>query len=132
MQFFTVLIFLSLSGFAYADGCNPGGTQLEINQCAQQEFERSDQQLNVTYQALIKKMQHDPRYVERLREAQRQWIKYRDAELDAMFVCAEENVRICWGSMFDLLYSNAKSDLTRERTHRLQGYIDHGPNLSME
>ena len=58
--------------------------------------------------------------------------KDRDAELDAMFACADEDVRICWGSMFDLLYSNAKRDLTRERTQYLQRYIDHGPNPSME
>lgn len=108
--------------------CNPDGTQIEMNQCAYDSFEKADKALNKTYQALIKKSGDDKTYIENLRKSQRAWIKFRDAELETMFSCDDENKKICWGSMIGMLYPAAKQELTEERTKRLQQYIDKGQN----
>jgi len=130
-----ILIYLSLFLFSssiFAFECNPEGNQSEMNQCAYDDFLKADKALNDVYQKLIKKSAGDKTYIKELRKAQRAWIKFRDAELDAMFSCAEEDIKLCWGSMVGMLYPSAKAEITEERTKKLQHYIDKGQNISVE
>ena len=113
----------------YGVECNPEGNQLQLNQCALEDFEKADRALNETYQTLIRKRHSEKAYIDALRKAQRAWVRFRDAELNAMFACDDENPRICWGSMYNLLYLNAKTELTQARTRRLRQYIEQGQNL---
>jgi uncharacterized protein YecT (DUF1311 family) len=122
-----VSIFL-LSSTAFAFECNPEGNQSKMNQCAYDDFLKADKALNDVYQQLIKKSKGDKTYIKQLRKAQRAWIVFRDAELDAMFSCAEEDIKLCWGSMVGMLYPSAKAELTEERTKKLQHYLDNGQN----
>jgi len=130
-----ILIYLSLfllSSSAFAFECNPEGSQSEMNQCSYDDFLKADKALNEVYQALIKQSAGDKTYITALRKAQRAWIKFRDAELDAMFSCPEEDIKLCWGSLVGLFYPNAKAELTEERTKKLQHYLDKGQNISVE
>nr|WP_171899544.1 lysozyme inhibitor LprI family protein [Candidatus Marithrix sp. Canyon 246] len=95
-----------------------------MNQCAHNDFLRADRELNKTYKALIRKSAGNRGYIRALRKSQRAWMKFRDAELNAIFYCAERNIRICWGSMIGVLYPNAKADLTRDRTKQLKKYLE--------
>ncbi len=108
--------------------CNPSGNQMEMNQCALEDFERVDQKLNDVWRQLLAKEKGNPAYIKKLRSAQRAWITFRDAETEAMFACEEDNPRFCWGSMYPLLYHGVLSDLTEERTQRLQQYLQQGQN----
>jgi uncharacterized protein YecT (DUF1311 family) len=128
MKKWLVLGILLFSSSAFAFECNPEGNQAEMNQCAKEDFEKSDKALNETYGALVKKLEKQEGDVKPLRKAQRAWIAFRDAELDMMFACETEDMRVCWGSMYPLLYFGAKGDLTEERTEALQKYIDEGMN----
>lgn len=136
MHFFNkLLVFLSLfflTTTAFAFKCDPAGNQAEMNQCAYDDFLKADKKLNEVYQALIKASAGDKTYIKALRQAQRAWIKFRDAELKAMFSCAEEDIKLCWGSMVGMLYPNAKAALTEERTKKLQHYLDKGQNIAVE
>ena len=82
-KFIYISIFL-LSANVFADEgeikCNPAGNQIEMNRCAYEDFQKADKKLNETYQALIKKL-GDKTYIKKLRESQRAWVKFRDAEL---------------------------------------------------
>jgi len=111
---------------AEAIKCNEAGTQLELNACALDEFKRADQELNETYAAVLKKEQQDPTFIRKLRSAQRAWIAFRDAEIDATYACNEKDARVCWGSMLPLSMTAYKTKLTRERTARLQRFLDPG------
>lgn len=126
-------LLLSMNAVAEPNGfkCNPEGNQSEMNQCAYDDLQKADKKLNETYQALIKKS-GDKTYIKKLRESQRAWVKFRDAELDAMFSCEDDNVRVCWGSMIGMLHPIAKQELTEERTKRLQHYIDEGQNIAVD
>lgn len=116
-----------LSSSALALKCNPEGRQDEMNQCAADDFAKADQALNDTYQALLKKYKDNKPYLKQLKQAQRAWIKFRDAELAAMFACDDE-MRMCWGSMYPLLHLGAKQALTENRTKHLKIYLEKGQN----
>ena len=136
MKFFIYasLLLLSTSVLAEDNGfkCKPEGNQSEMNQCAYEDFQKADKKLNDTYQALIKKAGNNKTYIKKLRVSQRAWVKFRDAELETMFSCDDENLRVCWGSMIGMLHPAAKQELTEERTKRLQRYIDEGQNIAVD
>jgi len=108
--------------------CNRDGTQLELNACAAAELAEADKQLNHVYKALLKKEAQNTVLLQKLRAAQRAWLAFRDAELDATFACQDANPRACWGSLFPMSYASYKAELTRERAKRLQRLLDGSPN----
>lgn len=109
-------------GFA----CNPDGNQSELNACAADDFRKADQELNAAYQALVKKEAGDRVFVSKLRQAQKAWLAFRDAELEARFACAEKDIRICWGSLYPMLFHARQAALTRDRTRQLQQLLKDG------
>ncbi len=106
--------------------CNNNGNQLELNACASDSFAEADKELNQTYQSPIKKEADAPLFINKLRLAQKAWLAFRDAELEARFACSEDDVRICWGSMYPMLFLSRKAELTRERTQHLQQILKDG------
>lgn len=106
--------------------CNDGGNQLELNACARDDFDKADDELNQTYQSLLKKEADDKLFISKLRLAQKAWLSFRDADLEARFACAEDNVRVCWGSMYSMSLLSRKAELTRERTKHLQQILKDG------
>jgi len=104
--------------------CKEDGNQLQINQCAYEDFKKADKALNKVYKALRSKKKNDKTYLTNLKISQRLWIKFRDAELDLIFSCKSGNKRQCFGSMYPLLYSSEKTTLTKQRTKRLRSYVE--------
>lgn len=92
---------------------------LEMGACARDEFNAADKKLNQVYQRLLAAGAKEPRFIANLRTAQKAWIKFRDASLDARFACEDQDHRICWGSMIQLDWPAYKTTLTRERTEQL-------------
>ena len=128
MTFSLFLSLLSNVPTVVAAECNPSGSQLEMNQCALEDFEKIDTELNRVWQQLLEKEQANPAYIQKLRAAQRAWISFRDAEVAAMFACEDTNPRYCWGSMYPMLYHVMLGELTEERTQRLKSYLQDGQN----
>lgn len=68
--------------------CNRAATTVELNYCAEKDFDRADQALNATYQrviAAIAKSDGDAPYDAKsweaaLRQSQRAWVAFREAE----------------------------------------------------
>lgn len=128
-QKFAILLFTCICTTSWASsepGCNPAGTQAEMNACANDEFAKADKELNDTYQLLIQKTSGNPLATKNLRSAQRAWIAFRDADLESHFPCSDEDIRQCWGSISPQLRASYKAELTRERTRRLQHMLKHG------
>ena len=125
--FLTIIFFAATAPWADDDiKCNDGGNQLELNACARDNFTKADDELNRTYQALIKKEADDKLFISKLRLAQKTWIAFRDADLEARFACAKENVRVCWGSMYPMSFLSRKAELTRARAKQLQQLLAEG------
>lgn len=126
MWFLGMALFAQVSLAEMPVKCNAAGNQLELNVCAKDDFEKANAELNRTYQALLKQMVNDPMFIKKLRVAQNAWIAFRDADLDARFSCAEDDVRQCWGSMYPMSFLARKAELTKERTRQLQEILKDG------
>jgi hypothetical protein len=58
-----------------------------------------------------------------LKTSQKLWLKFLEAELNTIYSCDNENIRVCFGSIFPLLYNNSKTELTKDRTKQLERYF---------
>lgn len=123
----SILLMLVMSVMGFALDCKQDGSQMQMNHCAYLEYEKADKALNIAYKALRKKTKLNKEYRSNLKVSQRLWIKFRDAELEMIFSCEDENKRLCYGSMYPLLYNTEKTFLTQKRTKELKMYIkDYG------
>lgn len=111
--------------------CDDPQVQQEMNWCAGQDFAVADDRLNSQWKetaALMKARdadfaaygtEHDTRegFFESLLEAQRGWLRYRDAQ------CRVEGYEFRGGSMEALLVNSCKARLTRMRTDELRQMV---------
>lgn len=88
-----------------------GQSQAEMNEEADASYRKADAALNASYKKLTAKL--DAEGVKKLREAQRAWIAFRDAEAEAV----SDDYR--GGSMRPMIHSGILERLTRERTVQL-------------
>ncbi len=106
-----------LSGevLAKQPNCANPQTQLELNYCAGQSFQKRDRELNQVYQALLPRLSQSRR--QRLVTAQLNWIRFRDDECTFFGSYAEG------GSMQPMLVAGCKDRLTQQRTADLRAYL---------
>jgi uncharacterized protein YecT (DUF1311 family) len=71
-----LLTMVFLSPAARAENDCEGETQYEMNVCAGHKFEKADKVMNERYTKLMKRLDREDQ--EKLRQAQRAWISYRD------------------------------------------------------
>jgi uncharacterized protein YecT (DUF1311 family) len=112
-----VLPLLLASGAARADeadgiDCNHAVAQQEMNICADKDYRKVDAVLNAVYRDAMKGLEDHDRGL--LREAQRAWIKFRDAE------CTYTSASNEGGSIYPLVYSGCLTELTKARIKQLR------------
>lgn len=105
--------------------CANAQTQMDMNQCAYEDFEKADRELNAVYKkAMVSQVELDkqsaemsPVYVgavKALKKAQRAWIDYRDGQCEGM------GYQASGGSMQGMLIDGCKASLTQARTKELR------------
>jgi uncharacterized protein YecT (DUF1311 family) len=117
---------LALPAAAQEIDCANAMVQMELNQCAYQEWEAADADLNAAYKRAIGLLQgwdadlpEDERGgAEALKEAQRAWITFRDK------ACKAEGYAMKGGSAEPLLVYGCMRQLTEDRTGQLNGLVD--------
>ena len=97
-------------------------TQLQINQCSDLDNQIADKELNSVYQAVLNKHANDKSFIENFKQAQRAWLKWRDAEMAAIY--PEQKQPGYYGSSFASCWSGQLATLTRERTLQLRKWLD--------
>jgi uncharacterized protein YecT (DUF1311 family) len=110
--------------------CNDPQFQQEMNWCAGQDYEAADKALNAQWALTRAAMKaRDAEWAElrsadkragwsvSLLEAQRGWLKYRDAH------CALEGYEARGGTLEPLLVLTCKAELTRARTKALKELV---------
>lgn len=124
---------LSVLGFTFTHAQENGGpldcanaqTQADMNQCAYEDFEKADAELNTVYKdAMAAARANDKQAaemndnyvgaVEELKKAQRAWIDYRDGHCDGM------SREALGGSMQPMLISGCQTGMTQARTKELR------------
>ncbi|MDB5556224.1 MAG: putative urease-associated protein [Rhizobium sp.] len=108
--------------------CANAMTQADMNQCAYQDFEKADKELNAVYRQALKSQEEadkeaaeiGPDYVgavKALKKAQRAWIDYRDGHCDGV------GYEAVGGSMQGMLISGCQATMTTARTKELRELI---------
>jgi uncharacterized protein YecT (DUF1311 family) len=99
--------------------CASARTQGELNDCFCNQYRRADDELNRIYQELMAANGNDRVFVDKLKIAQRAWIAFRDAQVEATYPETGEP-RVKYGSVYPMCYCMAQQDLTAERTKHLR------------
>ncbi|MFZ2266821.1 MAG: lysozyme inhibitor LprI family protein [Azonexus sp.] len=124
---FTLGLLACSASFAQdADPCLTQRNTGEMDECGKQTLARKDKELNAAYQALLKQLvADDPRdaadFAETrklLLDAQRTWIKFRDAD------CKGKLVLYAGGSMRGSVYFRCMTEHTEQRTKELLKWLN--------
>jgi uncharacterized protein YecT (DUF1311 family) len=99
--------------------CAGAANQKELNDCFCNQYKKADAELNRVYQQLITANATDQVFVDKLKIAQRAWIAFRDAQLEAIYP-ETDDPRVKYGSVYPMCYCSAQQDLTEERTKHLK------------
>jgi uncharacterized protein YecT (DUF1311 family) len=109
--------------------CDDPQVQQEMNWCAARDYEVADERLNAQWAITTEVMKRrdaewaetgssDTRYYRSLLEAQRGWLRYRDAH------CRVDGYIARGGTLEPLLVSTCKARLTRMRTDELRELVE--------
>ena len=96
-------------------------TQGEMNNEAAADFKGADKQLNSVYQEILSDYADDEVFIASLKEAQRCWIAFRDAQLKMKFPDREPGY---YGSIQPVCEMTYLTELTQDRIKTLQVWID--------
>jgi uncharacterized protein YecT (DUF1311 family) len=96
-------------------------TQGDLNAQTESEWRAADKQLNSVYQEILSDYADDEVFIASLKEAQRCWIAFRDAQLKMKFPDREPGY---YGSILPLCEMMYLTELTQDRTKALQVWID--------
>lgn len=95
-------------------------TQLEMNVEAYNAYMSADSQLNRVYNKILAEYRENKSFITHLKKAQRAWIVFRDAQVDARFPPEE---RANYGSVFPLCHSMYLQELTETRINDLNIWL---------
>lgn len=76
-------------------------TQPELTHCSGLASQQADKELNAVYQAVLKRHNADRVFSEKFKAAQRAWLKWRDAEMEAIYPDSDQPQR-SYGSGFPI------------------------------
>ena len=96
-------------------------TQAAMNACAGEELQRADAELNRTYRALLVKTASDAGTARKIKSAQRAWLTFRDAYLEAMYPAADKQTE--YGSIYSMQFALLRAKLTRQQISALKDLL---------
>ncbi|CAH0199052.1 hypothetical protein SRABI13_01681 [Erwinia aphidicola] len=112
---FPLLVLLPMTS-AFALDCNNAQTQLDMNQCASAEYKKSDNELNNTYQQVLKATSGEQTNL--LKKSQNKWIEYRDTD------CKFQTYSSRGGSINSMNVSHCLTGKTEQRTKELKEMLN--------
>lgn len=96
-------------------------TQADMNKQAYQEFKKADDELNRVYSQILNKYKNDKIFISKLQKAELAWIKYRDAEIEAIY--PEEDKMLNYGTSYPVCVNLALLEMTKYRTKELKLWL---------
>ena len=120
--FWTVVLLAALPSLAQDSAqyraCNQRAkVQMEINECASKEAARVDAELNEVYRKVLSEAADSPDAVVKIKAAQRAWMAYRDAYIEAMYPAKDKQTE--YGSMYPMEVDQLTAKLTRQQVTAL-------------
>lgn len=99
-----------------------GQTQNAMNEDACAQYKKADQALNSTYARVLKDYAKDPQFLAKLKQAQRAWLLFRDAHLEARFPKPDKQAE--YGSTYPTCRCSVLTGLTEQREKELKVWAD--------
>jgi uncharacterized protein YecT (DUF1311 family) len=96
-------------------------TQSEMTACASDEAARVDAKLNTTYRALLAKVASQPEALAKIKAAQRAWIAYRDAYIEATYPAKDRATE--YGSIYPLEVTLLRAKVTQRQLAALEDML---------
>lgn len=116
---FLAASFMALTlPLAQADECADAQDQATMAACAEQAYRASDAELNALYHEIAQRLRDDGDTRRLLRDAERSWLAFRDAE------CGFAASAVEGGSAYPMVHAMCLDSLTKERIARLQQYLE--------
>ena len=91
--------------------------------CAGAEAKRVDAKLNSTYRALLAKVESQPEAVAKIKVAERAWVIYRDAYIEATYPAKDKRTE--YGSIYPLEVALLRAKLTQRQVTALKDILQH-------
>jgi uncharacterized protein YecT (DUF1311 family) len=134
VRYLTVVLFIALNSFPCLAqdseqyrGCNnKAKTQVEMSACANEEAVRVDAELNNVYRILLSKAGSQPEAVAKIKAAERSWIAYRDAYIEAMYPAKDKQAE--YGSVYPMEVDILRAKLTRQQVTALKELLQQYSN----
>jgi uncharacterized protein YecT (DUF1311 family) len=95
-------------------------TQPELNKEACGKLQKADEELNQTYNKIIRVYKDDTEFIEKLRAAQRAWIAFKDAHIASIFPKSRQGD---YGSVKPMCACEILAAFTSERTKVLNQWL---------
>jgi len=97
-------------------------SQSGMSQTACSQYKQVDEALNAAYTKILKDYAKDAQFVAKLKQAQRAWIAFRDAHVEARFPKADKQAE--YGSAYPACRCTLLTELTEPRTKELKVWVD--------
>ena len=118
------ILFISVQAFASdpnKDCYQTAMTQTDINICSGKKLKDSDNELNRVYQEIKAKYAKNPDFLKKLKASQLAWIKFRDAEIEALFPVEEPGY---YGSSMPMCRGDWMRKITNQRISELKRWLE--------
>lgn len=102
-----------------------GVAQVELNVCSYTNLQKSEVMLNQTFHAAIAHHKDDTVLIKKLELAQESWLKWREAEVEAIF--PEENKTENYGSVYPQCDADIRQEMNTNRILQLRQWIEGVP-----
>lgn len=134
MRHLAVVLFVAVISFPcfaqnseqYRTCTDKAKTQAEMNACANKEAVRVDAELNNVYGALLSKAESQPEAIAKIKAAERAWIAYRDAYIEAMYPAKDKQTE--YGSVYPTEADLLRAKLTKQQVTALRELLQQYSN----
>jgi uncharacterized protein YecT (DUF1311 family) len=99
---------------------SPAQTQTQMNEEACSKYKQADAEMNKVYKQVLNEYKSELAFIKKLGVAQRAWVAFRDAHLEAIY---PEIDKTRYGSVYPMCRCDVLTELTRERTKSLRKWI---------
>src|ERR1043166_1867877 len=93
-------------------------TQTQLNEQAAMALRRADSTLNAVYAQLVARYRTDSAALRKLRQAERAWLAFRDAQVEATYPAADKQA--AYGSVYPMCVAKLLAELTEARVAQLR------------
>ncbi|HSF24070.1 MAG TPA: lysozyme inhibitor LprI family protein [Blastocatellia bacterium] len=122
MQRLARLLTLSAIAIVFSSAAALAQTQTDSNEDSCATFKQADALLNKSYNQVLSEYRKNAAFIRKLRVAQRAWIAYRDAQIEALYPATDKRAE--YGSVYPMCRCSALAALTTQRADELKKWVD--------